>query len=160
VGIVPLTNEQARASLATRDMAVQGAPPVAGRFPVALLFGGPYYLSTTAEILASHGFLVMAPFRFSDQSNEVGTRDFTWYLENSVRDAEWGLEELRTDPRADVGDVSALGHGGGLQAMLFAMRNPTVNAVVNIDAGNFSTRSQLPQHSVLHSRLCEKAAGS
>jgi pimeloyl-ACP methyl ester carboxylesterase len=60
-----------------------------------------------------------------------------------VTDAEWGLEELRADPRAGVGDVSALGHGGGgLQAMLFAMRNPTVNAVVNIDAGNFSTRSQ------------------
>jgi pimeloyl-ACP methyl ester carboxylesterase len=143
VGIVPLTDEQARSSLATRGVAVKSAPPAAGRFPVVLLFGGPYYLSTTAEILASHGFLVVAPFRFSDQSNEVGTRGFTWSLENSVRDAEWGLEELRADPRADVGYVSALGHGGGgLQAMLFAMRNPTVNAVVNIDAGNFSTRSQ------------------
>ena len=46
--------------------------------------------------MASHGFLVVAPFRFSDQSNEVGTRDLTWYLENSVRDAEWGLEDRKS----------------------------------------------------------------
>ena len=144
VSIVPLTEEQARSSLATRGLAVPRAPSAPGRFPVVVLFGGPYYLSTTAEILASHGFLVMAPFRFDDQSNEVGTLQFTWYLENSVRDAEWALEALRSDPRADAGQVSALGHGGGgLQAMLFAMRNPTVNGVVNIDAGNFSTRSQV-----------------
>ncbi len=144
VGIVPLTGEQARASLVTRGLAVRDAPAVSGRHPVAVLLGGPYYLSTTAEILASHGFLVMAPFRFSDQSNEVVTRSFSWSLENSVRDAEWGLEALRSDPRADPGSVTTLGHGGGgLQAMLFAMRNPTVKAVVTIDAGNFSTRSQL-----------------
>jgi pimeloyl-ACP methyl ester carboxylesterase len=143
VGIVPLTDQQARLSLATRGLAVRDAPPASGRYPVAVILGGPYYLSTTAEILASHGFLVMAPFRYRDQSNEVVTQAFTWYLENSVRDAEWGLEALRSDPRADLGSVTTLGHGGGgLQAMLFAMRNPSVRAVVNIDAGNFSTRSQ------------------
>jgi pimeloyl-ACP methyl ester carboxylesterase len=144
VGIVPLTPQQARASLATHGLAVRGAAAGKGRFPVAVVLGGPYYLSTTAELLASHGFVVMAPFRFTDQSNEVGAQEYTWFLENSVRDAEWALEELRKDPRADMRYVTSIGHGGGgLQALLFAMRNRVVKAVVNIDAGNFSTRSQI-----------------
>ena len=38
--------------------------------------------------------------------------------------------------------MAAVGHGGGgMQAMLLAMRNRRVRALVNIDAGNFSTRS-------------------
>lgn len=144
VGIVQLTAHQARASLETHGLAVRGAAAVKGGFPIAVVLGGPYYLSTTAEMLASHGFLVMAPFRFTDQSNEVGAQEYSWFLENSVRDAEWALEELRSDPRADLSHVTSIGHGGGgLQAMLFAMRNRAVRAVVNIDAGNFSTRSQI-----------------
>jgi pimeloyl-ACP methyl ester carboxylesterase len=108
-----------------------------------MVLGGPYYLSTTAEVLASHGRLVVAPFRFSDQSNELETGDFRWFMEDSVGDAEWALEELHRDPRADLRAITALGHGGGgMQAMLLAMRNRSIRALVNIDAGNFSTRSQ------------------
>ena len=65
-GIVALTEQQARASLHTPGLGVRGAPAVKGRFPIAVVLGGPYYLSTTAEMLASHGFLVMALFRFAD----------------------------------------------------------------------------------------------
>jgi pimeloyl-ACP methyl ester carboxylesterase len=143
VGVVALTRDQARASLQTGGVARRGAPPVDRRFPVVLVLGGPYYLSTTAELLASHGFLVVAPFRVQDQSNEIGALGFTWYLENSVRDAEWALEELRRHPQADTRFVSTIGHGGGgMLAMLLAMRSRDVDATVNIDAGNFSSRSQ------------------
>jgi hypothetical protein len=62
VGIVPLTRDQARASLSTRGKAITGARPADGRFPLAMVLGGQHYLSTTAEILASHGFLVAAAF--------------------------------------------------------------------------------------------------
>jgi dienelactone hydrolase len=142
VGIIPLTRDQARASLRTSGIAVRDASPAAGRFPVIVVLGGQYYLSTTAEVLASHGFLVIAPFRFQDQSNEIETPGFTTYLENSLRDAEQALEHVRQDRRADARFVGAIGHGGGgMQAMLFAMRNRDVRAVVNIDAGNFSSRS-------------------
>ena len=69
VGVVAMSRAQARASLETHGLAVRGAPVADGRFPVVVVLGGQHYLSTTAEILASHGFLVVAPFRFSDQSN-------------------------------------------------------------------------------------------
>src|SRR5688500_13460399 len=122
-------------------MAVRGARPAAGRFPVVVILGGQYYLATTAEILASHGFLVAAPFRFVDQANDIGTPQFTWYLENSVRDADWALRELDAHPQADLRSIAALGHGGGgIQAMLLAMRSRRVAALANIDAGNFSAR--------------------
>ena len=154
IGIVDLTADQARASLRTRGMAVPGARPRPGRHPVVMVLGGQYYLSTTAEILASHGFLVVSAFRFSDQSNEIGTSQFSWYLENSVRDAEWALNEIRGDPRADGESVSAIGHGGGgIQAMLFSMRNTDVDAVVNIDAGNFSSRSRARELAFYSPRL-------
>lgn len=153
-GIVALSAEQASASLRTRGIAVSHAPALRGRFPVVMLMGGQYYLSTTAEILASHGCLVVAPFRFADQSNEIGTGDFSWYLENSVRDAEWALNEVRGFANADAGDVSTIGHGGGgLQAMLFAMRNRNVAKAVNIDAANFSTRSRLRELTFYSPRL-------
>lgn len=146
VGIVPMDRTQAMSSLEAPGIAVRNAPHAAGRFPVVVVLGGQYYLSTSAETLASHGFVVAAPFRLSDVSNEIGTASFTWYIENSVRDAEWALEELRTFESADVSRVGALGHGGGgLQALIFAMRNTSVGALVNVDAGNFSSRTQAPQ---------------
>ena len=143
VGIVPLSKAQARASLASGGIAVRDATRVPGTFPLVMILGGQYYLASTAEALASHGFFVAAPFRFSDQSNEIGTSDFTWYLENSVRDAEWALNDLRGSASgADVTRLGALGHGGGgMQALLFAMRQRGVSALVNIDAGNFSSRT-------------------
>ena len=143
IGIVPLTQAQALASLDTAGIGRRGLTRATGRFPLVLVFGGPYYLSSTAEMLASHGFAVAAPFRFKTQSNEIGSDDFTWSVENSVRDGEWAWNELRRMDGVDAAQVSVLGHGGGgLQSLLFAMRNPSVAAIANIDAGNFSTRTE------------------
>ncbi len=142
IGIVEMTEAQAHQSLHAGGVAVRGAPPLRGRHPVVVVLGGQYYLSTTAEFLASHGFLVVAAFRFSDRSNEVGSSGFSWYLENSVRDAEFALSTLQDDRRADTSAVAAIGHGGGgIQAMLFAMRNRRVRALVALDAAIFSARS-------------------
>ena len=143
IGIVPLTQAQALASLDTAGIGRRGLTRATGRFPLVLVFGGPYYLSSTAEMLASHGFAVAAPFRVKTQSNEIGSDDFTWSLENSVRDGEWAWNEMRRMEGVDAAQVSLLGHGGGgLQALLFAMRNLGVAAIANIDAGNFSTRTE------------------
>jgi hypothetical protein len=148
VGIVPLTLDQARAALQSRGRAIRDAAPAPGKFPVVLILGGQWYLSTTAEILASHGYVVAAPVRFSDEINEVPTMNFTWGFETALRDAEWALAELSADAHADSANVTALGHGGGgMQALLLGMRNRAIRAVANIDAANFSTRSnpsQLP----------------
>jgi hypothetical protein len=154
VGIVPLTMEQARAAVNAPGRAVRDAPSAPGRFPVVLVLGGPWYLSTTAEILASRGFLVAAPVRFADIAHEVPTLHFSWSVENAARDAEWALADLARDPSADTTRVASLGHGGGgLQALILAMRNPAIRAVVNIDAGNFSKRSNPSQLAFYHPRL-------
>jgi len=154
VGIVPMTIEQARASLATTGRAVRGAAPAGGKFPVVLILGGPWYLSTTAEILAANGFLVVAPVRFSDESSEVPISNFSSYLGESVRDAEWVLAEMSRHSAADVTRASAIGHGGGgMGALVLAMRNRGIRAVANIDAGNFSTRSNPRQLQFYDPRL-------
>jgi len=146
IGIVPLTMDQARASLGATGHAVRDAARVEGKFPVAVILGGPWYLSTTAEFLASHGYLVVACVRFRDVRTEIPSSDFRWFIETTVRDAEWALAELRRDPTADMGNVTALGHGGGgLQALLLGMRDRQVTAVANIDAAIFSARTDPAQ---------------
>ena len=142
VGIVDLSSDQARAALAATGIARVGAPWAGGRFPAAIVLGSPYYLSTTAEALATHGLIVVAPFRDAAQSNEVAPAAFAEYMEDSVRDAQWALDSLRPDTRADMDRVAAIGHGGGgFQALLLAMRSRAIQALVNIDAGNFSSRT-------------------
>ena len=154
VGIVPLTMDQARATFNATGQAVRDLAPAQGKFPVVVILGGPWYLSTTAEFLASHGYLVVACVHFQDQRNEVTASDFRWFVENSLRDAEWALSELRRDPAADFSNVTTLGHGGGgLQAMLLAMRDRQVTAVANIDSANFSTRTNPQQLVPYHPRL-------
>jgi pimeloyl-ACP methyl ester carboxylesterase len=145
-GIVSLKMEQARATLDTTGRAVRGQVRSEGKFPVVVILGGPWYLSTTAEFLASHGYLAVACVRFRDGRTEIPASDFRWSVENSVRDAEWALAELRGDPSADMENVTALGHGaGGLQAMLLGMRDRQVTAVANIDAAIFSSRTNPEQ---------------
>lgn len=148
IGIVPLTQKQALMTFSTSGRAVRNASHAKGKFPVVIILGGPWYLSTTAEFLASHGYFVVAPIHFQDARTEVPNSDFRWSIENSLRDAEWALAELCGDPAADLSSVTSLGHGGGgLQAMLLAMRNRQITAVANIDAGIFSSHTnprQLP----------------
>ena len=154
IGIVPLGLDQARASFDAQGRAVRNAIRAPGRFPVVLVLGGPWYLSTTAEILASHGYLVAAPVRFSDEWNDIPTLRFQGWIERSLRDAEFVLTELARDPSADMANISVLGHGGGgMQAMLLAMSNRSIRAVANIDAGNFSNRSSIDDLVLFHRRL-------
>jgi len=142
VGIVPMTKEQALASLSAAGMAVRHVPWSQGRFPAVVILGGPYYLSTTAEVLASHGIVAVAPFRFHDPQPHDADRPFSAYIEDALADADWALGELRAMRGVDAARVAALGHGGGgFQALLLAMRSRNVSAIVNIDAGNFSTRT-------------------
>jgi hypothetical protein len=146
VGIVALSMDQARASFGASGRAVRDAARAEGKFPVVVILGGPWYLSTTAEFLASHGYLVVACVRFQDVRSEIPPLDFRWFMENSVRDAEWALAELHRDPATDMSNITALGHGGGgLQALLLGMRDRQVTAVANIDAAIFSERTNPDQ---------------
>jgi acetyl esterase/lipase len=154
VGIVPLTLDQARAALHAPGRATREAPPVEGRFPVIVILGGPFYLSTTAEFLAANGNIVVAPVRFDDIADEVPALDFPSSVENAVRDGEWALNVLATEAAADTARIAALGHGaGGMQALMLAMRNRAVRAVVNVDSANFSLRTNPRQLVFYHPRM-------
>lgn len=153
VGIVPLTLDQARAALTAPGRAHRGAAPVSGKFPIVLVTS-PAYLSTNAENLASHGRIVVAPARFSDASNEAPPPNFLGYVETSIRDMEWALSEISRDPAADPSNVAVMGHGGGgFQALLLGMRNRAIRAVINIDAGIFSARTNPRQQPFYDPRL-------
>jgi hypothetical protein len=153
IGIVPMTMDQARAALNAPGRAVRSAPPVAGKFPIVLVTSQAY-LSTTAEILASNGYLVAAPVRFSDISNDVPNPNFIAYVETNIRDMEWALAELARDPAADTSNVAVLGHGGGgMQAVLLAMRNRAIGKVANIDTSVFSSRTNPRQLPFFHPGL-------
>ena len=121
-------------------IARRGIPRAKGRFPVVVIFGGPYYLATTAEYLASHGFAVVAPFRYADgppypDADEQRLREI-------AADTSRTLDYLNQYGGLDLTHVSAVGHGGGgLQALSYAWLSNRITAVVNIDAGNFSTRT-------------------
>ncbi len=141
MGIVPQTTEQALAALHGAGIAVLDAPPANGNFPVVII-GGPFYLNTTAEFLASHGYLVVSAAMFGDPWEEGPPPDPGMSYEPDVRTQEWALAELNREPMADTHRIAAMGHGGGgMTAMLLAMRHRAVGAVVNLDGGNFSTKS-------------------
>jgi hypothetical protein len=114
VGIVPLTSEQAHFLLEARGHAVRGAVPAAGKFPVVVVMGGPWYLSTTAEFLASKGFVVIAPYRFyGDQIDDLPPAKGRDLMQRDMEDVEWALQECKRFAAADTAHVSVLGHGGG-----------------------------------------------
>jgi pimeloyl-ACP methyl ester carboxylesterase len=141
LGIVPQTREQAQAALAASQWGVRDAAPAPGRFPVVVI-GHPAYLSTTAEFLASHGYLVVSASQFDSAWSERPAPGQGMSYEPDVRTQEWGLSELAREPMADLQRVAALGHGGGgMQAMLLAQRYAALDAVVCVDAASFSSRS-------------------
>ncbi|MDX2149193.1 MAG: hypothetical protein SFV54_00540 [Bryobacteraceae bacterium] len=140
VGIVELTAEQARRTLDAPSIATRDTPPKPGKYPVVIL-GNPHYLRTTAEFLASHGYLVVSAGHLGDPRTERPHGRDAWNPELWVRALEWGLGQLAAEPLADLSRLAAIGHGGGgANAMFLAMRNTAVRAVAGIDAGIFSNR--------------------
>lgn len=120
--------------LARRD-----APPRAGRYPLVL-----YAHTATsskcflAEVLASNGYVVMAP-------QVVGTYEppldvAMSGIETQTRDLEFVLREAALRPYVDPTRVAVAGMSfGALSALSLGMRNPSIAAVVSLDGGIGST---------------------
>ncbi|HKQ53925.1 MAG TPA: prolyl oligopeptidase family serine peptidase, partial [Pyrinomonadaceae bacterium] len=116
--------------------AVRDAPAALGRFPVVIYGGGagfgPDENVVLWEFLASHGYVVavvpmMGADGVSSAADAVG-------LETHTRDLEFLFEQLHALPFADLGRAGAMGFSyGGQAALLMAMRNPDVKAVVGLD---------------------------
>ena len=126
--------------MATRMNAFQDAPPAAGRYPLVLYFGGLNDTSTInlfvlAEFLASHGYVV-ATIPLLGPTNEQPPQTRTPAdLERTISDLEFAWSILRKETDVDESKLAVTGQSlGGIEAVLFAMRNANVSAAVGLDA--------------------------
>jgi dienelactone hydrolase len=116
--------------------AVRDAPTAQGRFPVIIYGGGAGFgmeeNTVLWEFLASHGYVVaVAPLM---GANTVSSTADAAGLETQARDMEFLFEHMQAFPAADMSRVGAMGFSyGGQAALLMAMRNPDVKAVVGLD---------------------------
>ncbi|HYX30199.1 MAG TPA: dienelactone hydrolase family protein [Pyrinomonadaceae bacterium] len=115
------------------------APHAPGKFPLVLYFGGLNDTSTTnlfvlAEFLASHGYVV-ATAPLLGATNEQSDQNRTPAdIERTVQDLEFSWSLLKDEPNIDRMKLGVMGHSlGGIEALIFAMRNANVSAVVGLD---------------------------
>jgi dienelactone hydrolase len=116
--------------------AVRDAPVAKGRFPVIIYSGGAGFGTDENivlwEYLASHGFVVaVVPMM---EASGAGSSANAAGLETQTRDMEFLFEQMHDFPSADMGRVGTMGFSyGGQSALLMAMRNPDIKAVVGLD---------------------------
>lgn len=123
---------------ATPVNASANAPAAKGRFPVVLTTGGQGALLTTnstlAEYLASHGYVVVTVFTLGRSQSEPSLGLTPSEVAITVRDFEFTSGVVRDLPNVDAARLAMVGHSlGGSAAVLFAMQNTNVSAVVGLD---------------------------
>ncbi len=131
--------------LSTPTAAYKDAPPAEGRFPIIVYSLGQndHNLENVVlcEFLASYGFVVatVADLGPSSRVHQLIVDDPASY-ETQIRDLEFALQEALKMPSADGTRVAAVGHSmGGIYAVLLAMRNARIRAVVGLDASFMET---------------------
>lgn len=107
-----------------------------GRFPV--VYYAPGYGASvlfhvvTCEYLASHGYVVVSGPSLGDGPEGIAFDETG--IDVQVRDIEFGLSVARERPDADQDRAGVVGFSfGGGSAVLTAMRDPRVAAVVSVD---------------------------
>ena len=126
--------------LATPVNAYSNAAPAAGRFPLLLYAGSLDSTSTTtvfvmAEFLASHGYVVVTVPLLGPTNENPEQGRMPADREREVRDLEFASSVIRSQPNVDDTKIGAFGKSlGGIEALLFAMRNANVSAVIGLDA--------------------------
>jgi dienelactone hydrolase len=123
----------------TRASAFLDAPPMVGSFPLIIysLGQGDYTQENVVlwEYLASHGYIVatIPQLGTSPRRFQLFIHDPPSY-EAQVRDLEYVMEVMHDFPNVNVDKTAAMGMStGGVYALLLAMRNSKINAVVGLD---------------------------
>ena len=119
--------------------AFKNAPVAAGRYPLVLHFAGLNDASTInsfvlAEFLASHGYVVATVALLGETIEQTGQSRTPADIERTIKDMEFAWSLLRKETNVDESRVAVTGHSlGGIEALLFSMRNANVSAVVGLD---------------------------
>ena len=124
-------------ALATDMKAVRGADPADGTFPLLVYHSdfnrGIAENAVLFEYLASHGFVVATTHSFGPSA--VTAEPTAAALETLVSDMEYVIAEARDMDFVDPDKLGVFGYrAGGLAAMLLAMRNHNVDAVLGLEA--------------------------
>ena len=124
--------------MATPMRASRDAAPASGRFPLVLYAAGvnPYTLSNVvlAEFLATHGMIVATVPSLGPSQDQPEQQYNNLELDDALRDLEFAWSVVRDDSRADPRKLAVVGHSlGGTIALLIAMHNLNVVAVVGLD---------------------------
>src|SRR5205085_568906 len=126
--------------LKTPVNAYANTTPAKGRFPLVLYAGGLNSTSTTtvfviAEFLASHGYVVATVPLLGPTNENTEQGRMPSDRERAVEDLEFAWSALRAQPNVDETKVGVFGKSlGGIEAIIFAMRNANVSAVAGLDA--------------------------
>ena len=133
------SEEKLDAFLNTRVAAKLDARPAKGRFPLLVYSLGQNNILqenvVLAEYLASHGYVVVTPAHLGTNARRrfLLIHDRGSY-EDQVRDLEFALNHAAREPFVDRDRIVAAGHSmGGEYALLLAMRNPRIRALVGLD---------------------------
>jgi dienelactone hydrolase len=123
------------------------ADPANGHFPVIVHSVGQNDWSQDAvlmaEYLASQGFIVVSvPHLGTSQRRSLLFVHDPYSYETQLRDMEVALTKALKLTSADSSKLAATGHSyGGIYAMLFAMRDANVKAVVGLDPTYIAKRA-------------------
>lgn len=125
-----------KAQYGAATLAVRGAAPAEGRFPVVIY--APSFASSAyenldlCEYLASHGYLVIA-------SRSLGARSVTMTddidgIEAQAADIAFLVNYAQSLPQADMTQVAAAGFSwGGMANVFAAARSGRIKALVSLD---------------------------
>ncbi|MBW3555260.1 MAG: dienelactone hydrolase family protein [Gemmatimonadetes bacterium] len=125
------------------------APPAEGRYPLVVLAqgagGSPTDMALTGEYLASHGYVVVSvPSRSIDLAATLDYGDRRLH-ESHLRDIEFALDRVSTLPSVEIRDLGIIGFSrGAMAAVLLAMKNPTVDAVITFDGSGMQGPTPSP----------------
>ena len=136
---VPATT--ARATLDTAMAAREDAPPAPGRYAVVLIAQGNAHAApdqaVLAEFLATHGYIVVttpSPMVDTPMTSEEQVGPFA---ERQAGELQQALAvATSTLDCADAARAGVIGHSFGARAaLLLAMRDPRMKAIVSLDGG-------------------------
>jgi len=127
--------------LATKMRATRDAIPASGRFPLILIAQGngqsAHDQAFLGELLAARGYIVATvPSQARIDGPMQSEEDIPRHVEAQTLDLAFAARKLRMSPGTRAGRYGVIGHSfGARSALLLAMRDPDVGALVSLDGG-------------------------